>query len=383
MNLITYIKKIPREVKHILLLFVTTRSILTIIGVSSRKLLEGIYNYHPHWIYSKHLWLDIWGVWDSGWYLSIAKNWYPAYLKAGYSNYGFFPLYPLLIRILGIIIGNNYISGIIISNICLIVACIFLYRLVKLYSNNDTALKSVKYLFLFPSAFILSGVFSESLFLVLLIMCFYYAKKEKWLLVGITGFFLSLTRSIGIFIIFPILYEYFKTKNFKLKNIRKDIFFLLLIPLGPFIFASYSYYLTGNFFAHVYAKHTGWRLYLSNPFKVLYLSLFTNAITYTSRITLVFNAIFIIVATVILSLFYKKIGFSYWLLGMLFIFVPLMNGEATMTGMTRFALIVFPFYILLAKLSKNHYINQALTIFLALLQGFLMVFWSAGFELII
>ena len=235
----------------------------------------------------------------------------------------------------------------------------------------------MKYLFLFPSAFILSGVFSESLFLALLIMCFYYAKKEKWLLVGITGFFLSLTRYIGVFIILPILYEYFKTKNFKLKNIRKDIFFLLLIPFGPFIFASYSYYLTGNFFAYVYAKQTGWGAYLSNPFKVLYLCLSGNSIVF------IFNAIFTIVAVMILSLFYKKTGFSYWLLGILFIFFPLMNGEPTMTGMARFALIIFPFYILLAKLSKNHYIDQALTIFLALFQGFLMVFWSAGFKLII
>lgn len=376
MNLVTYIKKIPREVKYILLLFVATRSILTIIGVSSHKLLEGVYNYHPHWIYSKHLWLDIWGLWDSGWYLGIARNWYPAYLKAGRSSYAFSPLYPLLIRILGIIIGNNYISGIIISNIYLIVACIFLYKLVKLYLDNDTALRSVKYLFLFPSAFILSGVFSESLFLALLIICFYYAKKGKWLLVGIAGFFLSLTRSIGVFIILPILYEYFKTKNFKLKNIRKDIFFLLLIPFGLFIFASYSYYLTGNFFAQAYAEQTGWGACLSNPFKALYLSLCKNSIE------LIFNAIFAIVAMVILSLFCKKIGFSYWLLGMLFIFIPLMTVQA-MSSMTRFALVIFPFYILLAKLSKNHYIDQALTIFLALFQGFLMVFWSAGFKLII
>lgn len=377
MNLLTYIKKIPREVKYILLLFVATRSILTIIGVSSRKLLEGVYNYRPDWIYSKHLWLDIWGLWDSEWYLRIAANWYPQVLNAGESNYGFFPLYPLLIRILEKVIGNNYISGIIISNLCLIVACIFLYKLVKLYLDNDTALRSVKYLFLFPSAFILSGVFSESLFLALLIACFYYAKKGKWLLAGITGFFLSLTKPIGAFVILPILYEYFRSKDFKLNNIKRDIFSLALMPLGLFVFAGYCYYLVGNPLAYVYAKKTGWGVYLSHPFRVLYLSLCSHSIE------LVFNAIFAIVAIVILSLFCKKIGFSYigfsyWLLGILLIFIPLMYGVQVMT---RYALVIFPFYILFARLSKNHYIDQALTLFLALCQGFLMVFWSAGFHL--
>jgi hypothetical protein len=38
--------------------------------------------------------VDVWGRWDSGWFVSIAQH---GYLDPGHST-AFFPLYPLLIR---------------------------------------------------------------------------------------------------------------------------------------------------------------------------------------------------------------------------------------------------------------------------------------------
>lgn len=61
-NLLTKLNpKIP-EIKYIFLLFISTRFILTIIGIFSRTLLER--QYGKQYIWSKYLWLDIWGVWE-------------------------------------------------------------------------------------------------------------------------------------------------------------------------------------------------------------------------------------------------------------------------------------------------------------------------------
>ncbi|WP_269851356.1 hypothetical protein [Methanosarcina horonobensis] len=162
-------------------------------------------------IWTNNVWLDIWGVWDTGWYLDISQNGYTARpldeLISFQTNVVFFPLYPLLMRFLGSIIGNQYTAGVIISNFSLIVACIYLYKLVRLDSDESSAFRSVKYLLLFPISFILSGVFTESLYLALALMCFYYARTGKWQLAGIFGFFLSLTRSVGVLIVLPLLYE--------------------------------------------------------------------------------------------------------------------------------------------------------------------------------
>jgi len=380
-------------VKYIALLFLVTRSALLILGVLSRTLLAPYCDFPARWQFTNHHWLNMWAVWDSGWYLQVAEQWYPQVLEAGKTNYGFFPLYPLLMRLLGAVIGSKLIAGIIISNVCLIGACVFIFKLVKLSADEDTALRSVKYLFLFPSAFILSGVFSEPLFLLLAIMCFYYAEKGQWIVCGAMGYLASLTRSNGVLIALPIAFEYLRSKDFKLRNIRWDVFALVLIPLGSLTFAVYCYHQTGNLLAYAYAKKTGWYLVLDNPFKALSVSLKSGSPE------LVFNAIFSIVVILALSLFYKKTGFSYWLFGMLWIFLPLAYGIGdasvnraigtgahtltSMHGMARFCLDVFPLYILLAKLSVNDSTDRNLTIFLAILQGGLAVFWAAGIPLVV
>ena len=152
------------EIKLTLLCFFITRTLLTLIGVTSRIILES-HRGRGRGDVLKNVWLDIWGVWDTGWYLNIAQNWYTTDINShGGANYGFFPLYPFLMRIVGWFVQNNYIGGIIVSNVALLVSCIFLYKLVEREASSEIALNSIKFLFLFPTAFIFLAVFSESLF---------------------------------------------------------------------------------------------------------------------------------------------------------------------------------------------------------------------------
>lgn len=374
MKFLNSIKKIPQPFRYIIFLFVSTRIILTIVGITSRKFLDPLHKYG--WIYSKHLWLDIWGVWDSGWYLEIAQNFYRRTPDLANANFGFFPFYPLLIKIFGFVLRDNYIAGIFISNVCLIFSCIFLYKLVNFDNDKKTALRAIKYLFLFPTAFILSGVFSESLFLLLLLICFYYAKKERWFIVGVSGFFLSLTRPYGVLMFLPLSYEYFKSRKFNFNKINFNFLFLLLIPLGLLVFSIYSYYMTGTFLAYTKTKQQLWHVHLSNPFKILVEALQSGFVS-------CFISAFTIVCLVILCVFYKRIGFSYWLVGIILILFPIFFGIVMLNGLMRYSLVVFPFFILFSELSKNKIIDDILTICLALLQGFLMVFWVTGFNLII
>lgn len=361
------------ELKYILLLFLSTRIILTFVGVLSRIFL-GPFHLFPE--YSDKFWLSIWGVWDTGYYLDIATNGYSATVnEGGYVNYVFFPLYPYLMKLLGSITHDFYISGIIISNICTLISCIFLYKLVILDETHDTALRSIKYLMLFPTSFILSGVFTESLFLALALSCFYFARKGNWFCVGAIGFWLSLTRSLGFFIILPMLYEYLKSKP-----ISKDLLYLLLIPSGLFVFMGYNYYLTGDLLAFSHAQSL-WGRQLMNPLSYLYqaLSLSQNHQGYgTTQYFCI--AIFTILLLLLFIAFYNRIRFSYLIFSIYSIVIPLSTGLASMP---RFALVVFPFFILLSQLTKKYYIDNIATVSLALLQGFLMVFWTNNFVFII
>ncbi|MEA5466138.1 hypothetical protein [Leptothoe sp. PORK10 BA2] len=208
--------------RYVLLLFIGSRVALTIIGLFSTDLLDRGYGKQFSW--SQYAWLDIWGVWDSFWYMDIAQNGYSIVgaiaRTPDQTNFPFFPLYPGLMHLLGRITGGEYyLAGIVISNVALVVAGYLLYKLVEIDSGHTTALRSVKYLFLYPVAFIFSGVFTESLYLCLTLLCFYLARRQKWWLAGIAGAFLSATRILGVLIVLPLAFEYCRNIDFKVRNL--------------------------------------------------------------------------------------------------------------------------------------------------------------------
>ncbi len=364
------LKAVPAWFWYACSLFVLTRAVLTVIGVISRQTI--LLSSHA-FKYTGIPVLDIWGVWDTEWFMRIATEGYSTQLYGRYANYGFFPLYPLLMRFFGGFIGNDYVAGLFISNISLFAACYFLYMLVKMDDGEETAMRSVWYFFIFPSAFILSGVFSESLFLALLLACFYYARKSNWALVGILGFFLSITRYIGFIAVLPLFFEYMKERNFRIKNIKLNVLFLLLLPLGFLSYMVFVYHLTGDPLGYFHVQKTGWGFEISNPLGHLF-SMPETPAQAVAKGAIIFGLAFF-------AVFFKRLRFSYWFLGVYSILVPLCTGA--IPGTLRYFAPIFPFFILFAKLGKNNYANQLMTILFALLQGFLMMFWTVGAPMIV
>src|SRR5262249_28554784 len=61
---------------------------------------------------------------------------------------------------------------------------------------------------LFPSAFFLSGAYSESLLLMLTAGSVLMVRRRRWLLAGALAGFATLSRPIGVVAVVPILAEY-------------------------------------------------------------------------------------------------------------------------------------------------------------------------------
>ena len=383
-----YIKKIQgshKEVKQILVLFFTTRFALTIIGLSSRLIGDNYCFFNSlrdGREYSKFHWLDIWGQWDSRWYRRIAEHWYPLQVNLKEQNeYGFMPFYPLLIKIINFFCHDFFLAGVIISNIALLILSFLLFKLVKLEYSEETASDSVLFLYLFPTAFIFSGVFTESLYLMFVLLSFYLAKKEKWFLSCGCGFFLSLTKITGVLIAVPLLYIYFKQKSFSFKQVKFDIIFFFLILLGPITLAIYTKYLIGDWFAYAHAKQAwgvSYNNYLGNP-----LFLITHVFS-EGKVYEWIGFWFFLGALFSLMVFVRRINFEYWIYGMLVLVIPItvFNTIWNIYGFPRFCVIIFPLFIILAILSKNAYLKIAFIITLTLLQGFLMALWVKGFPVV-
>lgn len=280
--------------------------------------------------------------WDSFLYIKIADQ--------GYLSHDiltvFFPLLPLLIRGLTYFINNLAIAGLFVSQTALLWTGYLIVRLVKLDFSQKIAYRCWIFLLIFPASIFLSSIYTESLFLMNAVAAIYFMRIGK---VGYAGFFgglLACTRQPGIFILLPLLIEYFHSKKWKISNVKKDIFWLTLVPAGLVCYLFYLYVQFGNPFYFISIEHDVFNRQISWNI----LSTFWNHISFQNSIsTIIWPARELIIALIFLvSAIWTawKIRLSYGIYALLMLFPPLLSG--TLDSMNRYVLIVFPVFILFA-----------------------------------
>ncbi len=136
---------------------------------------------------------DIWARWDSDFFLRIAQNGYDD------TSAAFHPLYPALIAGLGrIFFGHYVLAGVVISLLCCLGSFILLHRLAMERLDVDGARRTVLYLAVFPMALFLQAVYSESLFLLLVLAAFTLAERDRFAAAGVVAGLAILTRVTGL-----------------------------------------------------------------------------------------------------------------------------------------------------------------------------------------
>jgi Gpi18-like mannosyltransferase len=202
------------------------------------------------WHFTPNRLLDIWGRWDSGWYMDVIQNGYRVIgdMYTVESNVVRFPLYPFLVKTFSFCIPEQYrttsailLIGVVLSNAFLLGALVWIYRLVNfMYEDKHIASRTVWYLLLFPTSFFLSCFYTEALFLLLAVGAFDFAVRQRWLLASVLVGLLTLTRPQGIFLTAPLVWMYMETKDWKVKNISYDALSFFVVPV---IFSSFLLYM--------------------------------------------------------------------------------------------------------------------------------------------
>jgi hypothetical protein len=136
---------------------------------------------------------DIWARWDSDFFLRIAQNGYDG------ASAAFHPLYPALVAVLGrVLFGHYVLAGLIVSLTCCLGSFLLLYRLAEERLGPAGAERSVLYLAVFPMSLFLQAVYSESLFLLLVLAAFAVAERNRFATAGVLAGLAILTRAAGI-----------------------------------------------------------------------------------------------------------------------------------------------------------------------------------------
>ena len=357
--------------KNILSIFIVSRLLIIFIGyLSTLIIVKGKFFEESNSL------LDLFFQWDSRWYMLIVKSGY-YYIPGEESSVAFFPLYPMLVKIFALIFDNPILIGFIISNLALVLAATYLYKLIMLdFPDPKIALKTVFYMLIFPVSFFFSIFYTEGLFLFLVVSSFYYARKRLWLRASILGFFLALTRAVGVFILVPFLIEYlnidFKSFKINLKTIKKDLLYLLLIPAGLF---TYMFYLSIKFndaLAYIHIQ-SAWGKGFTSIFKTV------SSIKYYSPFyNIIFLGSIIFALLLVIYLIYFRVRISYIVYASLLLFLYLSTGR--LDSLPRFIGVLFPLYLGMSLLAnKKEFWDYLFTSFSIMLLTLFTILFVNGY----
>ena len=151
-------------------------------------------------------WLsDLWYRWDVQWYLRVATDGYRSFAyEHQHQNLAFFPLYPLLIHMLLLVWPwAPVVAAMLIANCCFAAASYYLYRVVALDFGRPLAQRVVWLLALFPTSLFFFSGYSEGLFLLCLVLCFWHLRLGHWWWAGLWGGMAAATRPLGIILVVP------------------------------------------------------------------------------------------------------------------------------------------------------------------------------------
>lgn len=350
------IKKSWPDIKFVLTVFLLWRSALFLFGFLSFQLLtfKASFPYIDQALIASRFpqWLWHWGNFDGVHYLSLATWGY----REG--DQVFFPLYPLLIHLLSFVTGNLFLAGFLISNLSILLAALIFYHLVSRDFNPKTARWATLFLFLFPTSFFFGTVYTESLFLLLMLAAYYFSGLKAVIFSLLSG----LTRLVGFFVLPAgpvgvlayVFYLgltfgnplYFLTAQSAFQNERAFSLSAMILP--PQVVFRYL-----KILATVSASHPDFWV------AALELGAFLFGFVVLGRLTLK-----------------RKVPGKYLVFAWPALLLPTLSG--TFSSFPRYSLTIFPVFIGLAQI-KSLPVKILILVIFACLLPVLTIFWLRGY----
>lgn len=179
-------------------------------------------------------------AWDGEWYAKIAAVGY-SYDPQQMSSVAFFPAYPMLAYVIVQSTGMRpEVACLAVSNLAYLSAFVlfYLYARKRRASVEPTGVQELSLLALglVPSTFYFRMAYSESLFLLLLLVVM-YGLERKWNLLTIATLcgLATATRSVGVALV-PVVALYIWRQSDKLRAVKQ---FILIMPICVWGLAAY------------------------------------------------------------------------------------------------------------------------------------------------
>jgi len=340
----------------------------TILAVKGLILVFGVQIYYAlsnKPIEKWHGWLDIWNRWDSLRHMRLAEIGYTGVGSEKYDIVGF-PLYPWLVRLFAFIFQDFLVSAFIVSGLATIAAGLLLHKLVRADFPDSLARNAVWFMLIFPTSHFLHINYNESLFIALAIGCFLSARQGHWSLAGILGALLCLTRINGLIIIPALLTEAFLQYRVS-RRLSWQWLWLAVIPLGFCIYLLLNYYAAGDALAFLAVGKENFQKSFDLPWngiRSVYNVMWSPEPTHALMVG-VQEFVFIVLgaAGTIACGFLLRPSYTVWMAGNWLLF----TSVGFIISVPRYTLVMFPIYIIFARLSERYFWNSVITVWSLLL----------------
>ena len=320
--------------------------------------------------------IDAWARWDAAGLLWVARYGYTDTFHTAW-----FPLYPLLTRGVGLLLGQAdkpvgphisvgwAFSGLVVSNLAMLGAFIGLALLTYRETGSRTAAwLAPLVLSAYPYAFYLSAPYADPLFLALSVLALLAARQRWWALAAGAAYLAALTRSSAVILVLPLLWEYgrqqgwWSTHHWRgLRSIGADLRRLpgflgvaVAVPAGIATYMAYLWLTKGSPTLFAVSERQYWTRELSTPWWTLgtaFRRLVAQAPwSYWQLLLAADLGVFLLMALLTL-LFARRLPFSFslYMVGLLVLCVLLPPHGAgwpdVLAGTARYLALAFPVFL--------------------------------------
>jgi len=296
-----------------------------------------------------HQLLSMWQRYDALWYQQIVTHGY----HAGDSTVVFYPLYPLTSHLTSVLVGGHTVlAELLVSSVAFTIGMWLLYRVARLDVGPIAAQLAVLLTALFPVGFYFLAPFTESLYLVLSLAAFWFARNGRPWAAGVAGFAASLTRIQGVFLVLPLAYEYMRQRRQRGQRLISldsiDIVATVLPGLGILAVLTYDRLIVGVRTSPLGAE-ANWGYGFALPWNAISHSM-SHIVALGDMVELL-NLVSLIGFGLLALWAARKLPVSYTLYVVPYLVLLFTHDEyfSPLMSMSRYMLVLFPCFIVLAR----------------------------------
>ncbi len=198
--------------------------------------------------------------WDGQWYLQIATEGY-SFDKQRMSSVAFFPLYPMLGAAVSQLVPVD-IGMLVISHTCFFASVVLMgiYADLRFDGDRRKRLLAVFSFAVFPTAFFMQAIYSESIFTLIVLLCLIGIRLNWnfWLLAMLAGA-ATLARPVGVALLPALLLMSLKQVSFNAKLFLRVLIVVILSTWGLACYVVWQAIAFASPFAFAQTQ-TNWRI---------------------------------------------------------------------------------------------------------------------------